>query len=141
MRLIAYQLLLLTVISACLNKSEITNKTPLTIYFDVNEDNINQKHFAVLDSVGQYLKEQPDAKLIIGYSIDKQEQDNLIDGEGIGMRRINAVKQYLKDFWDYDPPFLIVEEQIHGRALGENPEKKIEPCGHDCRRVYFELEN
>lgn len=141
MKTITQILFFAVIFPGCLSKPENNNKRPLTLYFDLNEDTLNQSHFAVLDSVGQYLKDHTSAKLIIGYSTDDQEQNTIVDGEHIGMRRVTAAKQYLKDFWAYDPSFSIIEEHVHGKTLGDNSEKKLEPCGHDCRRVYFEFEH
>jgi hypothetical protein len=140
MRLIASPILLSMIISACVSSSDIEEKSPLAIYFELNEDAINQKHHAVLDSVGQYLTDHPEVKLIIGFETDNQEPTDEIDSENISMRWVKAAQQYLKNFWGYDPHFMIIEERIHGRTLGDNSDEKLEPCGHKCRSVFFEFD-
>ncbi len=71
-----------------------TKKISDRVFFEFNRDNLTEESTSVLDATAEWLKENPEVKLLIeGHTDERGTKEYNI---GLGQRRASSVKKYLE---------------------------------------------
>ncbi len=73
---------------------------PPTIYFDLNKSEVKAMYYPELSELAKYMKSNPSAKINVIGNADERGSDGY--NNDLGMKRANAVKDYLVKYYGVD---------------------------------------